>query len=842
MKRAPLQSRRWHMGALSGAPPRDGPGSPDLAATSARGAQHADMSRRRPRPLAQVLLRRVLAAYVSLALLVAGAQMFVEYRVAAMQIRESLESLAGTFAPGIESALWNLQAPLISSLARGIGANPDVIDVAIVDAGGQAVGEGWHAAGGLAPSARLTISRPLVHAGFDGAERIGTLTIASSEAILLRRLADKFWYVAISDAVLFVCLGLLLLLLMKATMARPLRRFSEQIAALSVGAREGEIDLGRVQVAEIDDLALAFNRLMNQLAASRAHVAIQNERLERDETQIKGIINSIPELIFIKDPQGVYQGCNAAFEAFVGRPQAEIVGRKDSDLFEASQAEVYRDHDQSLFANGLTHTAERRARYPDGREVTLETIKTALFSSDGTVVGLIGVSRDITERKKADALIWRQANFDFLTGLPNRHHFQELLAREIERARSASTPGSLLFIDLDHFKEINDSLGHHLGDMLLVQAAERIRQSLRSGDTLSRFGGDEFAVVLPELCDNSVISELALKIITRLSEPFLPAGQECFVSASVGVAIFPDDALDVADLVKRADQAMYAAKGAGRGRVAFFTKAMQDTSELRARIGRDLHRARRENQLELNYQPIVNMNSGEIRKVEALLRWKHPLLGDVSPANFIPIAEETGTIHEIGEWVAERAVQQLARWQSAVDPGFQVSINLSPVQILHGGRPQLSLIESLQRAGVGRGGVVIEITEGVLINKDADVAFTLRQFRDAGAQLAIDDFGTGYSALSYLRRFDIDYLKIDRSFVSNLTIEGHDLALCEAIVVMAHKLGIQVVAEGVETAQQQHLLRQIGCDFAQGFYFARPMRAESVEPFLREHAAKVRGE
>jgi len=453
--------------------------------------------------------------------------------------------------------------------------------------------------------------------------------------------------------------------------------------------------------------------------------------------------------------------------------------------------------------------------------------------ADGQIIRIVGTHTDISELKEAESKIWHQANFDPLTGLPNRRLFYDRLSIELQKTHRDEEVIALLFIDLDHFKEVNDTLGHHVGDKLLIEAASRIKRTVRDYDTVARLGGDEFTVILVNQSKVESIGEVASKLIDRLSEPYDLETQDTYLSASIGIALFPNDAASINDLVKNADQAMYAAKAAGRKCFRFFTKEMHLSATARMSLVGDLRRATVSKQFELHYQPIVELSTGSISKAEALIRWNHPVRGMVSPAEFIPLAEETGVIHEIGDWVFQEAVKQVALWQRLFDPNFQVSVNKSPVQFVSQGRnAHLNWLGTLKEYGVDGGSVVIEITEGVLMDVNASVAESLFLFRDAGVQVAIDDFGTGYSSLSYLRRFHIDYLKIDQSFTRNLKLGSPDIALCETIILMAHKLGLRVIAEGVETSEQSEILKSMNCDFGQGYFFSKPLSVQVFNELL----------
>jgi diguanylate cyclase (GGDEF)-like protein/PAS domain S-box-containing protein len=454
------------------------------------------------------------------------------------------------------------------------------------------------------------------------------------------------------------------------------------------------------------------------------------------------------------------------------------------------------------------------------------------FDSRGDLKHVVVNFHDITQRKNAETQTWNEANFDHLTQLPNRRLFHDRLEQKLHQSLRDESILALMFLDLDHFKDVNDLQGHDMGDLLLIEVARRIKESVRESDTIARLGGDEFTVILSDLQHDHNVGQVASKIVEALSKPYLLGAQETFLSASMGIAIFPGDGASSTDLLKHADQALYVAKNEGRSCFRFFTASMQEAAVARMLLTSDLRHAFRDSQFELFYQPIVNLATGDIGKAEALIRWRHPQRGLVSPCAFIPIAEESGAIHEIGNWVFHEAAKEVAR-VTAFKPGFQISINKSPVQFSGDEDLHSRWTAHLNRLGLPGSSIVIEITEGLLMNSTPGVIDRLLKFRDAGIQVAIDDFGTGYSSLSYLKKFDIDFLKIDQSFTRNLSPLAPDLAVCEAIVVMAHKLGFKVIAEGVETPAQRDLLRHIGCDYAQGYLFARPMPVVEFEDFLR---------
>lgn len=472
----------------------------------------------------------------------------------------------------------------------------------------------------------------------------------------------------------------------------------------------------------------------------------------------------------------------------------------------------------------------------DGRTILCEWYNTPLVDPDGSVIGVASLVDDITERTQSEEMIWKQANFDLLTGLPNRNMFHDRLSHEMLRAERDKTSLALLLIDLDQFKEVNDTLGHDVGDELLKNTAHRISSCVRTSDTVARLGGDEFTVILPELSDSSNIEDVTQKIMHKLEEEYHLGDEIIHISGSIGITLYPNDASNIETLIKNADQAMYAAKKKGRNRFSYFTQSLQDAAQNRLRLTSDLRSALSENQFEIYYQPIIDLQTGYIAKAEALLRWHHPARGMVSPREFIHLAEETGIINDISDWVFTRSVKNANHWSKQFNSDFQVSVNMSPAQFrLDTPKFILEWQSYLQGLDISGQNIVVEITEGLLLNAEPDVIDKLLWLRDAGIQVAIDDFGTGYSSLSYLKKFDIDYLKIDKSFVSNLESNVNDIALCNAIIVMAHTLDLKVIAEGVETEGQKSILKEAGCDFVQGYLFSRPVPTEELEKILENN-------
>jgi len=557
--------------------------------------------------------------------------------------------------------------------------------------------------------------------------------------------------------------------------------------------------------------------------------------LERSEERFRRIVQSAGE--------GIWELDAAARTTFVNPRMAEMLGYQIEEMLEQPLVRFMDAEGRSILERniarrqqGMPERREFKFIRRDGSELWAHLATSPIHDAQGAHLGALALVSDITQHKESVELAWHQANFDALTGLPNRNMFQERLRHEMRKARRDRTYLALLFIDLDGFKQINDSFGHQQGDNLLVEAARRIGGCIRATDTVARIGGDEFVAILPGLAHVQDAERVAENVIGVLNRPFDLSGQQGLISGSVGVALYPSDAADAEELLRHADQAMYAAKNGGRNRYSYFTPDMQAAAQQRLRLAGELRRAAAQQQFELYYQPIINLKSGGIERAEALLRWHHPERGLLAPADFIAGAESSGVLQEIGDWAFRQAVGQVLAWQRELGRPFQVTINQSPGQLLADNQGWRSYLDSLT---LPPRSVVIDVPEDLLNEPGSEALEQLRRLRAMGLQVALDDFGTGHSALAQLKRFDIDYLKIDRSFVAGLAggaDHSGDLALCEAIIVLAHKLGLEVVAEGVESEAQLALLRAAGCDYAQGYVIARPAPAAQLLALARTGA------
>ena len=573
-----------------------------------------------------------------------------------------------------------------------------------------------------------------------------------------------------------------------------------------------------------------------QAAVALSGFAIERKRAEEELKLASLVYQTSAEGMMVMDGGGRVLSMNEALTRICGYGADELLSVSACDLPMLRDGQtVVSKINQALSAHGQWQGEVWGQRKNGDAFVCWVTVNSSL-DKHGAVQRRVVLFSDITNRKQSEELIWRQTNFDMLTQLPNRNMLQDRLAQEIRKAHHQGTPLALLSLDLDRFKEVNETLGQQQGDLVLIEAARRIRQTVGDFDTVARMGSNEFAVILYAQTSVAEVEQLVARLTQVLAASYGLESGPLNVGVSMGLAWYPEDATDADSVLSHATQALKVAKAQGGNQCCRFTTDRLEATQARARMVRDLRVAVAEQQFVLHFQPIVDVRTGRIHKAEALLRWMHPERGMISPLDFIPLAEETGLIVDIGHWVFREAALWAKRWR-AHDADFQVSINKSPAQFDTTGHGAQQWLDCLQELNLAGDAIVIEITEGLLLNSEPHVAATMNAYRKAGIQLAIDDFGTGYSALSYLKKFQIDYLKIDQSFTRNLELGSSDLALCEAIVVMAHRLGLKVVAEGLETAEQRGLLQEMGCDHGQGYLFARPVTPMVLEEMLTASAA-----
>ena len=699
-------------------------------------------------------------------------------------------------------------------------------------------------------------------------------------------------------------------------------------------------------------LGLILRRQVERRLAEK-EVLISRQILNTERGLLKGLIDALPDHIFIKDSQGRYLACNKAYADFIGKTDKEIFGHTDHSLFNAERAAENTQDDGEIIKEHLTRSKVQTLKNREGQKLLFDTLKTPFWDIEGKLQGLVCISRDITEKRKAEEHIttlsqaieqspvsvvltnlagqieyvnstfedvtgysrsevlgrnsnilqsgntpikrylelWRQlragkawrgefqnqrknsdvfweqvhiapvfdshgkarhylavkqditqqkiqeekilqqAHFDSLTGLPNRFLSLQRLQEMLHKASQEHNVVAILFLDMDDFKKVNDTLGHDTGDKILIEAAKRLEGCVQKTEVVGRLGGDEFIILLDQLDNPSQAQPVAQQILEQFRSALQVDGREILLTMSIGISVYPYDGTDPAELLRNADSAMYHSKSEGRNSFNFFTQEMSLGAQRRLLLEEQLHNALNRNEFSVAYQPVIELKTQRIIGAEALLRWHNNKLGSVSPVDFIPIAENTGLIVEIGKFVLSEAIKQTGIWMDLYQPDFHMAINLSPRQFRD---PDLVSFISDQMNAYGLSGenLELEITEGVLMAKHADVDVALNDINRLGINLSMDDFGTGYSSLSYLRSYPFDTLKIDRSFISDISVDAADQELVFATIDMAHGLGLKVIAEGVETLDHVKLLQYKNCDMAQGFFFSKPVSADIFETRL----------
>ena len=557
------------------------------------------------------------------------------------------------------------------------------------------------------------------------------------------------------------------------------------------------------------------------------HDISERKRRELELQLASTVLETASEAVMVTDPQHMIIKVNRAFTRITGYTEEEVLGRKPYQLNSAIQDEYFYQQLSNTLQQRDQWDGEIWSQRKDGEAYPVWTSISSMYSETGVLMGYVALFNDITLRKKHEEKIAYQANYDALTGLANRHSLENRFENALKHAIDNHKQVALLFIDLDRFKQINDSLGHFIGDKLLQEAALRLNKQVRGSDIAARLGGDEFAVVVPDINDVEEIEHLAQQIVASFQTPFKFDCHELYISASIGITLFPDDGQDIKTLLRNADNAMYRSKDDGRNRYQFYTQQMHKEAERRHVLENALRRAISGDEFELHYQPIVHAESLMPVGCEALIRWHSSELGYIMPNDFIPLAEEVGLIDEIGAWVIQQACAQGAQLPAGISDDFFISINISSYQFQTG-----TLISNIKNAlminAQPPSRIVFEITERLMVNENESVCLQLQQLKELGIGLSIDDFGTGYSSLSYLHKYPISTLKIDRAFIQEVEQDPKIQALVKAIIAMSESLGLKTVAEGIETQGQAEFLAANHCHCIQGFLYGKPIPFEQL--------------
>jgi diguanylate cyclase (GGDEF)-like protein/PAS domain S-box-containing protein len=553
----------------------------------------------------------------------------------------------------------------------------------------------------------------------------------------------------------------------------------------------------------------------------------------------KAAIESAANAIFIANKGGAIEWVNPAFEVLTGYRATEVAGENPRVLKSGEQDDqFYRDLWRTIL-KGEVWRGRVTNRHRSGSLYTAEQTITPIRGDDGSVTHFVAIHEDITAQLESEQRIAHMALHDFLTDLPNRYALDSRLEIELNRARRLGSRVSVLLIDLDNFKDINDTFGHAAGDQLLVAVGQRLKHTLRDIDSTCRLGGDEFAILQTDISSRKNAAQLAERLLRVFSESFKVASQEIFISASIGISISNRDKTSKSEFMKQADLALYRAKSEGRNTYRFFENDMDIEIKRRMSLAQDLHRAVERDELFLEYQPQVGLGDRCIVGVEALVRWRHPKLGIVSPTEFIPITESIGLIDEVGDWVLRTACNQSKRWQNSNLPLLPISVNISAIQLRD---PQFAskISRILADAGLESRYLELELTENVLLEAKESVEKTLETLHALGIRISLDDFGRGYASLDYLRRYPLSKVKIDQSFIHDMGTNFKNATIVSAVIDLAEKLNLQVIAEGVEPANLLQCLIDEGCQEVQGFYFSRPVSAEEFEELLVTGSDRIR--
>ncbi|MGB2108432.1 MAG: EAL domain-containing protein [Marinobacter vinifirmus] len=781
-------------------------------------------------PLSIRLLAWILLFSSAFTLLASGIQIYSDYRQDLHKIQQRLDVIEAGYSSSLARSLWALDQKSLQTQMEGILSLPDIDHLRLRIEPDSELVMGQSPRGDL-----LSHSFDLVYRD-DEPFNLGRITITAGLERVYQDLRHRVGVIIATQFFTIFFISILILWIFRHLVTRHLTAMAGYTRDLSLKTLSRPLKLERPDTPgnRRDELGLVTDAI-NEMRERLNEDVARRERDAADILKFSQAIEQSPSSVLICDRQWHIEYANQKFSQLTGYTQDDIIGKHPSALVDQSMNSREAWHLWQAIRLQVKRVGvwqgEVNSVRRNGERYWEQLVVTPIKDSNSDTTGYLILGEDISIRKRYEQQLLRQANYDVLTGLPNRMLALDRLKLAIAQARRDETQVGVMFLDLDNFKHINDTLGHDAGDTLLIEASKRVSSCLRGTSTVARLGGDEFLVVLPGLSGPDAACQVADRILQTFSTPFMLGGQEVFVTTSIGIATFPQDSDNSGTLLQHADAAMYEAKHKGKSAYSRFTPEMTEVSHERLQMESYMRKAMELGEFELYFQPIIDTHSGKLVSAEALLRWNNPALGMVMPDRFIPLAEETGLIIPIGEWVIQEACKAARNWQTLTGNPIGVAVNVSPRQFRDPGFTD-AVMRALDASGLSPELLELEITERLILDNSIETADILRKLDRSGIRLTVDDFGTGYSALSYLKSYPFDTLKIDKSFIQDVLTENDDASLVRAIITMAHSLGLKVVAEGVEAEAQTHFLKEEHCDYSQGYFYSTPLPEQDFIQWL----------
>jgi len=785
-------------------------------------------------PLSFRMLGYIVICSSLFTLFATGYHAYVDYQKDKELVKQRMRFVDTSYGSSLSRSLWSLDQKLLSVQLQGILNLPDIISVHL-----QIYPDSDIAFGEIPPDISTLEHRIKLQHSADDLYDLGELTITASLDEINKRMRERVFLILTTQAFNTFFISVVILWIFQVLVARHLRKMANYTRNLTINDLKVPLLLDRIEnnsgsPDELQRVTDAINEMRTTLLAD-----IEKQKKDAAEIRILSLaIDQSPASVLICDQTWKIIYANKKFVQLTGHSIDTILNKHPKELTHISSDSV---QNKQLWKN-IEVQVERASMWQGemhstrhgGEKFWEQVVITAIKNEELEPIQFLILGEDISVRKRYEQQLLRQANYDLLTGLPNRMLALDRLKLALAQSRRDQTKVGLMFLDLDNFKHVNDTMGHDAGDTLLIEASRRIASSLRGNSTVARLGGDEFLIILPgieEPLDSELVAE---RILEAFSTPFKLATQELFISTSIGLALYPTDSDNSSTLLQQADAAMYQAKNKGKSAFHRFTPDLNQQSRERLRLETQLRRATELNELQLYYQPIVDTETSRLVGAEALIRWNNPTLGLVVPDRFIPLAEETGLIITMGNWILKTACEAAKKWHLATNDEFTIAVNVSPRQFR-----DTKFIENVKAAleqnDLNPNHLELEITERLLLDDSIQTYEILNKLDEMGVKLSVDDFGTGYSALSYLKSFPFNSLKIDRSFVKDVITEAEDAALVTAIITMAHSLGLKVIGEGVEEPAQLKFLQNKGCDYAQGYHYSKPMPEEAFSLWITKN-------